>query len=154
MTTFTENYNLIKPGDEDYYDVQNYNDNFDTIDAQMMLAEEAMKEVSDKVEQVSQKIGNGDTGETIFSLLKNSSNAGVKSIQRITFDIAMNNGYVNIGIAAVNTSRCVVLLHRLLDESSFKGRYSYSLNADSFVMQSTPNSNGTTTFVVHIIEFY
>jgi len=35
MSTFTENYNLIKPDESDYYDVQDFNKNFDTIDTSL-----------------------------------------------------------------------------------------------------------------------
>ena len=42
MSTFTENYNLIKPNSEDYYDVSNFNENMDLIDAQMAKTAETM----------------------------------------------------------------------------------------------------------------
>ena len=34
MSTFTENYDFIKPDNEDYYDIQDFNENMDAIDAQ------------------------------------------------------------------------------------------------------------------------
>ena len=33
MSTFTENYDFIKPDNEDYYDIQDFNENMDAIDA-------------------------------------------------------------------------------------------------------------------------
>ena len=33
MSTFTENYNLIKPDEADYYDITDFNENMDTLDA-------------------------------------------------------------------------------------------------------------------------
>lgn len=32
MSTFTENYDFIKPDNEDYYDIQDFNENMDAID--------------------------------------------------------------------------------------------------------------------------
>ena len=64
MATFTEHYDLIKPGTDDYYDVADFNENMDAIDTQLYQAEQDMA-------GVSEKIGNpGDEGEdTLFGLL-------------------------------------------------------------------------------------
>lgn len=64
MATFTEHYDLIKPGTDDYYDVADFNENMDAIDTQLYQAEQDMA-------GVSEKIGNpGDKGEdTLFGLL-------------------------------------------------------------------------------------
>lgn len=61
MATFTEHYDLIKPGTDDYYDVADFNENMDAIDTQLYQAEQDMA-------GVSEKIGNpGDEGEdTLF----------------------------------------------------------------------------------------
>ena len=40
MSTFTENYDFIKPDNEDYYDIQDFNENMDAIDAQLAQAEQ------------------------------------------------------------------------------------------------------------------
>lgn len=45
MSTFTENYDFIKPDNEDYYDIQDFNENMDAIDAQLAQAEEKMAAV-------------------------------------------------------------------------------------------------------------
>ncbi len=64
MATFTEHYDFIKPGTDDYYDVADFNENMDAIDTQLYQAEQDMA-------GVSEKIGNpGDEGtDTIFGLL-------------------------------------------------------------------------------------
>lgn len=64
MATFTEHYDLIKPGTDDYYDVADFNENMDAIDTQLYQAEQDMA-------GISEKIGNpGDEGEdTLFGLL-------------------------------------------------------------------------------------
>ncbi|MBR4016139.1 MAG: hypothetical protein IKI88_08100 [Anaerotignum sp.] len=62
MATFTEHYNLMKPGEEDYYDVLDFNENMDTIDGMMAQMETA-------AEGISEKIGTPVGSETVFSLL-------------------------------------------------------------------------------------
>ena len=42
MATFTEHYDLIKPGTDDYYDVADFNENMDAIDTQLYQAEQDM----------------------------------------------------------------------------------------------------------------
>ena len=64
MATFTEHYDLIKPGTDDYFDIADFSENMDAIDTQLYQAEQDMA-------GVSEKIGNpGDEGEdTLFGLL-------------------------------------------------------------------------------------
>ena len=64
MSTYTNNYNLLKPDDDDYYDISDFNENMDTIDGQMQLLDL-------EVSGVSEKIGNpADNGnDTIFGKL-------------------------------------------------------------------------------------
>ena len=72
MATFTEHYDLIKPGTDDYYDVADFNENMDAIDTQLYQAEQDMA-------GVSEKIGNpGDEGEdTLFGLLNPGGKGGL-----------------------------------------------------------------------------
>ena len=37
MATYTDNFNLIKPSEDDFYDIQDMNENMDTLDG--VLAE-------------------------------------------------------------------------------------------------------------------
>ena len=57
MSTFTENYDLIKPGSEDYYDVQDFNENMDTIDAQLAEAEAKIQTIHAELDAISERIG-------------------------------------------------------------------------------------------------
>lgn len=68
MATFTEHYDLIKPGTDDYFDIADFSENMDAIDTQLYQAEVDMA-------GVSEKIGNpGDEGEdTLFGLLNPGS---------------------------------------------------------------------------------
>ena len=92
MSTFTENYNLIKPGEEDYYDIQDMNENMDKLDGLLAENERAMQ-------QVDAKLGQPTDGaeETIFGHLNRleaaagTATQAVKSIQRITFSVPNNS---------------------------------------------------------------
>lgn len=68
MSTYTENYDLIKPDEEDFYDVQNFNENMDSIDMQMALTEEEIAGVSEKIGTSEDEITN-----TVFGKLKTTS---------------------------------------------------------------------------------
>ena len=55
MATYTENYNLVKPDDTDYYSVSDFNENMDIIDAQLAaneVIEEKIDAVSDSLFEV------------------------------------------------------------------------------------------------------
>lgn len=65
MSTFTEHYNLIMPSQEDYYDVQDFNENTETLDGLLYEQETA-------IAQIGEKIGSPeDEGEdTLFGAIK------------------------------------------------------------------------------------
>lgn len=71
MSTFTEHYNLIMPSLEDYYDVQDFNENTEALDGLLFEQETAIANVGEKVDGVAEKIGTpGDEGEdTLFGAL-------------------------------------------------------------------------------------
>lgn len=75
MSTFTEHYNLIMPSSEDYYDVQDFNENTETLDGLLYEQETAIANVGEKVDGVAEKIGSpGDEGtDTLFGCLSNQS---------------------------------------------------------------------------------
>ena len=64
MATYTENYNLTLPAENEYYNVEDFNENFETIDTMMAENESVSNEINEK-------IGTPENGETVFSLLKN-----------------------------------------------------------------------------------
>lgn len=51
MSTFTENYDFIKPDNEDYYDIQDFNENMDAIDAQLAQAEQRRRQFKQALPQ-------------------------------------------------------------------------------------------------------
>lgn len=72
MSTFTEHYNLIMPSLEDYYDVQDFNENTEAIDGLLYEQESAIAHVGEKADQILERIGTPeDTGtETLFGRTK------------------------------------------------------------------------------------
>ena len=125
MATYTENYNLTMPEEEDYYDVEKFNENFETIDALMAENEKATTEINEK-------IGTPENGESIFSLLKNSDISLIKSIQKVKYTIAKDTSSGSISINEVNPEKCIVIFERLNDSTSSGCiRLDYTLTATS-----------------------
>ena len=75
MSTFTEHYNLILPSLEDYYDVQDFNENTEALDGLLFEQEQAIAGVKETAEEISQKIGTPeDEGEdTLFGALNHQT---------------------------------------------------------------------------------
>ncbi len=84
MATFTTNYDFIKPGTEDYYDIADFNENMDAIDGQLSLTEQEVTKVKEELEQmkidieqacdlsaIDKKIGNtsDQTNTTLFGAI-------------------------------------------------------------------------------------
>ena len=111
MATYTENYNLILPEEKDNYNVENFNENFETIDTLMAENEAVSNEINSKIGTPA------NTGQTLFSLLENNSNSGltsIKSIQRVTYcNETQSADNVNVSINAVNPANCIVLMEFL-----------------------------------------
>jgi len=150
MSTYTENYGLTMPNEEDYYNVGVYNENLSTLDSELAAT-------SAEVETVSEKIGSPtDTGsDTVFGKL-NSGGSLVKSIQTVFFDTTANSGtHTQSLTTVVDPSRCVVIMDRLRDGAGLGTRIAYSLTADSINLTAT-HANGNYDFYVkfQIIEFY
>lgn len=151
MATFTENYNLIKPSEEDYYDVQDFNENMDAIDGQMAEQER-------QTAAIDEKIGTPTTeGNTLFSLLEASDQGNniIKSIQYVTYQA---NGYVNegsISISPVNPSKCFAIFERLRDStSSGCTGVQYTLLADRIDFTIPSITNQTVWMGFWVLEFY
>jgi len=137
MSTYTENYNLIKPDETDHYDVQEFNENMDIIDTQMMQTENT-------VEQMDGKIGTpAQTGNTLFSLLEGNGGGLIKSIQHILCDIASSTSSYKTEINEIDTSKTIVLFERLSDKYGGScNRVEYVLAADNLSISCDANANG------------
>lgn len=157
MATFTENYNLIKPSEEDYYDVQDFNENMDTIDGQLA-------ETAEEVDGIGDKIGTAaDEGtETVFGKLNQISSGMtgiqlVKSIQHVVYYTDSSDSPGICKISTVDPSRCFVIMERLQDSSNSGADYiGYTLNATSIsVRHATYTPNGPRiTLGFWVVEFY
>lgn len=149
MSTFTEHYNLIKPQEEDYYDVQDFNENMDTIDAQMMQTET-------EIAGVNEKIGTPTVaGDTLFSLLSKETGI-IKSVQRLKYSITLNVASKTLAINPVNANKSFVIMERLYSTVDSLIKIDYTLSNDSFTVehQKYTGSMPNVTFGFWIIEFY
>ena len=147
MSTFTENYNLIKPDEEDYYDVTDFNENMDTIDSMMAETETTLG-------QVNEKIGTpGDVGNnTLFGCL-NAGSSFIKSMQTIDLTMQANGSTDTKTIQPVNPDKCLVYLIHLNTLSGLTS--DYTLTSDSISASATHNtSTNTVRMRFQIIEFY
>lgn len=158
MATFTENYNLIKPSEEDYYDVQDFNENMDAIDGQMM-------ETAAEVDGIGNKIGTAaDEGtETVFGKLNQISSGMtgvqlVKSIQHVTYSTSYDINSGSCSLRTVDPKRCLVIFERLYDSSDSGTDYvSYTLNANSISIRHFSYSASSYTSLMlgfWVVEFY
>ncbi|MBQ2879575.1 MAG: hypothetical protein IJE27_02675 [Anaerotignum sp.] len=147
MATFTENYSLIKPDGEDYYDVADFNENMDTLDAVMAAAEGAVSEVS-------AKIGTPPAaGQTVFSLLTRGDITFAslfKSVQRVS----ISSPDTSVSIQTVDPAKCLVFVERIYNQTEALRSYEYILHADHIEMTSFSGANKDVTLAFNIIEFY
>lgn len=114
MSTFTETYGLLKPDDEDYYDVSDFNENMDAIDAQMTSMDGEINELNDavggigeKMDEVKALIGTvEDVGDsTLFGQMKKQGE------KRIVFsdNAQFSSGRLNISAAQGETAKYILL---------------------------------------------
>ena len=147
MATFTENYSLIKPDGEDYYDVADFNENMDTLDAAMAAAETAVNEVS-------AKIGTPPAaGQTVFSLLTRGDITFAylfKSVQRVR----ISSPDTSVSIRTVDPAKCLVFVERVYNQNDSLSSYDYVLHADHIEMTSFSGANKDVTLDFSIIEFH
>ncbi|MGN0135422.1 hypothetical protein [Anaerotignum sp.] len=148
MSTFTEHYNLIKPGTADYYDIADWNENMDAIDEQLAAAESAAAEISEKIGTPAEE------GQTLFGLLQNTGL--IKSIQkgRITLNSKSDSG--SIELQTVDPAKCFVSMLRLRDGSNLAGMIDYTLRADGIDVTIQSNLTSGTTYTdleFWVVEF-
>jgi len=148
MATFTENYNLIKPDGEDYYDVADFNENMDTLDAVVASVETAAAEVNEKIGTPAA------SGQTLFSLLAQGSGITFaslfKSVQRVT----IASPSTTVSISTVDPAKCLVFVERLYNNSSVLSYYDFKLEASQITMTEMSGGNKDCRLAFTIIEFY
>lgn len=153
MASFTEHYNLIKPGEADYYDIRDWNENMDSIDEGMAATAAGMEEMNEKLGTAA------DTGnETIFGKLNRMAGntaagfTGIKSLQRVTLAFSTSKGSAEATINEVDPEKCIVLMDRIYDSSSMEASISYSLTATKVSASSGSSLNGSIKLQFQIIE--
>lgn len=124
MATYTENFSLIKPDDEDYYDVADFNANMDIIDGELGGMADAF------------------------------SQTGIKSIQRKTTTLDRNNLAPVIQIEPVNSKRCIVILENLCQYAEQAMSFDYKLTDTTIEPFICTGTYSTSHLGFWIIEFY
>lgn len=154
MANYTENYNLIMPAQEDYYDVQEFNDNMEAIDTGMAeldaevsglgtkldALDTKVTTLSGKINALDAKIGtqNDAAGtNTLYGLLKNNVPV-FKSWNRYTYSNAASVSTGSISINEVDPTRCIVLVERLKNLSSELMNYDFTLNSTEISLNHAP----------------
>ena len=135
MSTFTENYDFIKPDNEDYYDIQDFNENMDAIDAQLAQAEEKMAAVQAGIataeETLAAIMGTPPSWQTVVSLLQNGSSV-IRSIQYVTYSPSKSGATTgNVGINPVNPAKTIILSNRLRNYFEVFAGYEYTLSGNT-----------------------
>lgn len=148
MATYTEHYNLTMPENDDYYHVEDFNENFETIDSLMAETENGISEVNDK-------IGTTDDSETgsVFGKLNalqhvmGNGFSIIKSIQHFT-----TGANKTFNIQTVDPDKCIVILERLETPTSRNTSATYKLSATTLETTfDSGNYGGSVGF--WIIEF-
>lgn len=131
MATYTENYDLKKPGKDDFYNIDDFNGNMDIID-------NALAETS----EINEKIGNPEDAETdtVFGKL-NKGNSPVKSIQTVDFEMTFDSKtHTKTLDTVVDPKKCFVSMMRLRDRSGLYGRINFTLEATAIHVTPTYGS--------------
>lgn len=111
MADFTENYNLKKPADTDFYNVQDFNDNADIIDSALnnldakidSVAEDIAENISKNIEDFTEgtlSIARGGTGANTVVGIKNNlglgTNSSVQFSNLTVSSLIVNNQTLNL----------------------------------------------------------
>ena len=177
MSTMTENYNLVKPDADDYYDVQDFNENMDIIDTQLAQTELAAEEIVSEIRNISEDISEmsddifnvstsvaavstaiGTSADSDSSTLFGKLNGikFIKSIQTIILEANYNNKAFSTTIQTIDPDRCMVLTEKIVFIHDPEVGYNYELTANSIslTLPLIAGYSKTGKFRFQIIEFY
>ena len=139
MSTFTENYDLIKPDNEDYYDIQDFNENMDAIDAQLAQAEQKVAAIQasiataeETLAAINKKLGTPPDGQSISSLLQNGG---------------------SVTIQTVNLEKTFVITERLNNNFDSLINFSYTLSSNAITVKHTGCDVDTVKIGFWVVEF-
>lgn len=138
MSTFTENYDFIKPDNEDYYDIQDFNENMDAIDAQLAKAEQkaaaiqaSIATAEESLAAINKKLGTPPDGQSISSLLQNGGSV-IRSIQYVVYAAPKTPSYGGtLTIQEVAPEKTFVITERLNNISDSLINFSYTLSSNA-----------------------
>lgn len=142
MATFTEHYNLTLPEAADFYDVDVFNENFETLD-------EAVGLIETEAADINQKIGQPEDGETIFQLLQQRSGTRVyvptetvrKTTGGVSSEATSNRFKATCFTAAHNGTICILVHYSYTGGSGTPSLYIY----DSFAKEYMEMEDCTNT---------
>ena len=160
MSTFTENYDFIKPDNEDYYDIQDFNENMDAIDAQLAQAEQkaaaiqaSIATAEESLAAINKKLGTPPDGQSISSLLQNSGSV-IRSIQYVVYTAPKSPSYGGtVTIQTVNLEKTFVITERLNNNFDSLLNFSYTLSSNAITVKHTGCDVDTVKVGFWVVEF-
>jgi hypothetical protein len=174
---YTENYQLLKPDDKDFYDVNHINSNMDIVDEELNKLNQKTIQLDETVVDISGLIGETEnTGGTVTegtvmaklnALLDKftSGGVGIKKVQRGTFQEKPVGGSaendITITISEVNPEKTFVILRGgatsgYASSPSVVMGYLKRLTATSFTFAGARGSVTVSPSMIsyEIVEFY
>ena len=160
MSTFTENYDFIKPDNEDYYDIQDFNENMDAIDAQLAQAEQKVAAIQasiataeEPLAAINKKLGTPPDGQSISSLLQNGGSV-IRSIQYVVYTAPKSPSYGgSVTIQTVNLEKTFVITERLNNNFDSLINFSYTLSSNAITVKHTGCDVDTVKIGFWVVEF-
>ena len=160
MSTFTENYDFIKPDNEDYYDIQDFNENMDAIDAQLAQAEQKVAAIQasiataeETLAAINKKLGTPPDGQSISSLLQNGGSV-IRSIQYVVYTAPKSPSYGGtVTIQTVNLEKTFVITERLNNNFDSLINFSYTLSSNAITVKHTGCDVDTVKIGFCVVEF-
>lgn len=160
MRTFTENYDFIKPDNEDYYDIQDFNENMDAIDAQLAQAEQKVAAIQasiataeETLAAINKKLGTPPDGQSISSLLQNGGSV-IRSIQYVVYTAPKSPSYGGtVTIQTVNLEKTFVITERLNNNFDSLLNFSYTLSSNAITVKHTGCDVDTVKIGFWVVEF-
>ena len=160
MSTFTENYDFIKPDNEDYYDIQDFNENMDAIDAQLAQAEQKVAAIQasiataeETLAAINKKLGTPPDGQSISSLLQNGGSV-IRSIQYVVYTAPKSpSSGGTVTIQTVNLEKTFVITERLNNNFDSLINFSYTLSSNAITIKHTGCDVDTVKIGFWVVEF-
>ena len=160
MSTFTENYDFIKPDNEDYYDIQDFNENMDAIDAQLAQAEQKVAAIQasiataeETLAAINKKLGTPPDGQSISSLLQNGGSV-IRSIQYVVYTAPKSPSYGgSVTIQTVNLEKTFIITERLNNNFDSLLNFSYTLSSNAITVKHTVCDVDTVKIGFWVVEF-